>query len=67
MSVQVEFVEKKLGTGDMIKAAKSGELDLIVALTEGIVADIATGSDIRLLGTYVVCMHCVKIPFYMHA
>ena len=38
----------------MVAAAKTGELDLIIALTEGLVADIAKGSDLRLLGTYVV-------------
>ena len=38
----------------MITSLKNDELDVIVALTEGLVADIANGSDIRLLGTYVV-------------
>ncbi len=51
---QVEFVEVKLGTGAMITAAKAREVDVIVALTEGLVQDIAKGSDLRLLGTYVV-------------
>ena len=38
----------------MINAAKEGQVDLIIALTEGLVADIASGSNLRLLGTYVV-------------
>ncbi len=38
----------------MIQALKKNELDVIVALTEGLVADIVNHSDIRLLGTYVV-------------
>lgn len=37
------FKEQKLGTGAMISSAKAGELDVIIALTEGLVADIANG------------------------
>jgi hypothetical protein len=37
----------------MIKNLKSGEVDLIVALTEGLVADISGGSDLKIVGTYV--------------
>ncbi len=44
----------KEGTGAMIQAATEGKVDVIVALTEGLVASIAKGSDLRLLGTYVV-------------
>lgn len=51
--VRVEWVELKLGTGQMIGALKAGDVDLVVALTEGLVADIALGSSIRLVGTYV--------------
>eukprot|EP00045_Choanoeca_perplexa_P008267 m.76298 g.76298 ORF g.76298 m.76298 type:complete len:585 (-) comp14423_c0_seq1:139-1893(-) len=59
--VEVEWSEQKLGTGAMIKAAKSGEVDLIIALTEGLVADIASGSNLRLLGTYVGSPLCWAI------
>lgn len=38
----------------MVQAAMDGKVDVIVALTEGLVASIAKGSDLRLLGTYVV-------------
>jgi sulfonate transport system substrate-binding protein len=57
--VRVEWVNLPLGTGQMIAALKANEVDLIVALTEGLVADIATSggggaaSSIKLLGTYV--------------
>lgn len=51
---EVEFVEIKEGTGAMVQAALSGRVDVVVALTEGLVASIAAGSDLRLLGTYVV-------------
>ena len=37
----------------MINKLKSNEVDLIVALTEGLINDIAHGSDIRLPSTYV--------------
>jgi len=51
--VEVQWVEQKLGTGAMIKAVKSGEVDMVLALTEGLVGDILQGSDLRLVGTYV--------------
>jgi len=38
----------------MIKQLKDGNVDIIVALTEGLVTEISRGSDILLLGTYVV-------------
>ena len=58
-----------LGTGQMLKSLRDGEVDVIVALTEGLVLDMAKGSGsgsassdstpaapapvVRLLGTYV--------------
>jgi cyclopropane fatty-acyl-phospholipid synthase-like methyltransferase/ABC-type nitrate/sulfonate/bicarbonate transport system substrate-binding protein len=59
--VQVEFVEMKLGTGAMITSCKNDEVDLIVALTEGLVSDIVKGSDLRLVGTYVQSPLCWAI------
>ncbi|KAJ1769579.1 hypothetical protein EV179_002548 [Coemansia sp. RSA 487] len=49
----VEFVICKLGTGDMIKRLASGELDIAICVTEGLVAGIAGNKDLRLFGTYV--------------
>ena len=37
----------------MISNLNDGKLDVIVALTEGLVKEMASGADIRLLGTYV--------------
>jgi sulfonate transport system substrate-binding protein len=51
--IQVEWHSIKEGTGAMINKLKSNEVDIIVALSEGLICDIAKGSDIRLLGTYV--------------
>ena len=57
--VRLEFVEVACGTGAMIANLKKGEVDLIVALTEGLVCDIAKGgSDLRILGTYVSTPLC---------
>ena len=41
------------GTGAMLAALDSGELDMAVLLTEGVVAHIAAGGDAAILGTYV--------------
>ncbi len=43
----------------MVQAALDGKVDVVVALTEGLVASIAKGSPLRLLGTYVVCASIV--------
>lgn len=56
--VQVEWVVMKCGTGQMIEALKAGAVDMIIALTEGLVKDIAQGSDLRLLATYVESPLC---------
>ena len=57
-NVDVEFVIKKCGTGAMIESLKNKEVDMIVALTEGLVADITKGSNVRILGTYVQSPLC---------
>eukprot|EP00052_Salpingoeca_macrocollata_P014618 m.115173 g.115173 ORF g.115173 m.115173 type:complete len:659 (-) comp19381_c0_seq4:28-2004(-) len=59
--VEVQFQDIKEGTGAMIQALKDDKVDVIVALTEGLVADIAKGSDLRLLGTYVNTPLCWAI------
>lgn len=59
---QVTWVEVKEGTGAMLAALKEGKVDAIVALTEGLVADIAKGgSDVRILSTYVQSPLCWAI------
>lgn len=52
-NVEVEFIIQKCGTGAMIKALKNNDLDVIIALTEGLTADICNGSDLKIFGTYV--------------
>lgn len=52
-NVEVEFIIQKCGTGAMIKSLKNNDLDVIIALTEGLTADICNGSDLKIFGTYV--------------
>ena len=56
----MQFIEIKEGTGAMVQAAHEDKVDVIIALTEGLVASIAKGSDLRLLGTYVVCIRTLS-------
>jgi len=65
--VKVEFVLAPGGTGAMIAALKKGEVDMIVALTEGLVSDIAKGSDLRLVGTYVKSKLCWAVTTGMNS
>ncbi|MFD2567903.1 substrate-binding domain-containing protein [Pseudotenacibaculum haliotis] len=41
------------GTGDMCKALRSGDVDIAVVLTEGIIKDIINGNPSKILQTYV--------------
>jgi len=41
------------GTGDMCKALRSGEVDIAIVLTEGIIKDITEGNPSTILQTYV--------------
>ena len=41
------------GTGDMCKALSSGEVDIAIVLTEGIIKDITEGNPSKILQTYV--------------
>ena len=54
--IDLEWVSIKEGTGAMINLLKTNQLDVIVALTEGLINEIASNlgsSPVRLLGTYV--------------
>lgn len=41
------------GTGDMCKALRTGEVDIAITLTEGIIKDITEGNPAKILQTYV--------------
>jgi len=51
--LQVEWTDFPGGTGAMTKALRDGEIDVALALTEGLVADLHRGNPSKLLGTYV--------------
>lgn len=51
--VDVRWTDIKAGTGALINAAKANEQDIVVALTEGLIADIVNGSPLRLISSYV--------------
>lgn len=52
LGVSLAWEDYPGGTGDMCRALASGELDLAVLLTEGILKHIASGGEARLVGTY---------------
>ena len=51
--IDVRWQDAPGGTGAMMRALESGQTDLIVALTEGVVAGIAQGADVRIVQQYV--------------
>ena len=51
--LQVEWIDFPGGTGAMTKALREDEIDVALALTEGLVADLHRGNPSKLLGTYV--------------
>lgn len=54
VGLDVSFEEYPGGTGAMTKALRSGEADMAVVLTEGIVADIIKGNPSKILQPYVL-------------
>jgi sulfonate transport system substrate-binding protein len=52
-NIHMEWVNVPGGTGAMCKSLRSGELDLAIALTEGIVKDIGLGNPSRIIQFYV--------------
>ena len=51
--LQVQWTDFPGGTGAMTKALRAGEVDVVLALTEGLVADLHRKPEYKLLGTYV--------------
>ncbi len=52
--LEVSFSEYPTGTGAMCQDLRDGKIDLAVALTEGLLADIATYDQTRLLAPFVL-------------
>jgi len=51
--LDVQWTTIDTGTGAMCKALANNEIDIAVALTEGVVADIAKGGQHKILGVYI--------------
>lgn len=51
--LDVQWTTIDTGTGAMCKALAKGEIDVALALTEGVVADIAKGGQHKILGAYI--------------
>lgn len=52
--IQVEWTDFPGGTGFMTKALREEEQDLVIPLTEGIVADIIKGNEAKIVSQYVL-------------
>lgn len=51
--IQIDWVDVPGGTGAMCKALRNNELDLAIALTEGVVSDIMQGNPSKIVQFYV--------------
>lgn len=51
--IDLQWQDAPGGTGAMMRALESGEADLVVALTEGVVAGIAKGAEARIIQQFV--------------
>lgn len=60
-NIDVDFIIQKCGTGAMISALKQQKVDIIIALTEGLIQEMVTGTKIDLIGTYVESPLCWAI------
>ena len=52
-AIQIEWHDQPGGTGAMVAGLADGSLDVIIALTEGVVAAIDTGREAVIVGVYV--------------
>ncbi|KAJ3147863.1 hypothetical protein HDU86_007858 [Geranomyces michiganensis] len=52
--VEVEIVSCPGGTGEMVNALNDGQIDIAIALTEGLIASLSNSADstFRIIGTY---------------
>jgi ABC-type nitrate/sulfonate/bicarbonate transport system substrate-binding protein len=58
IGLDVVFEPVPEGTGRLIEGLKSNQWDIAMALTEGLIKDIANGSNLRLFGTFVESPLC---------
>ncbi len=51
--INLRWTDYHGGTGQMCKALRSGEVDIAIVLTEGIIKDIANGNPSKITQTYI--------------
>ena len=51
--INLRWTDYHGGTGQMCKALRSGEVDIAIVLTEGIIKDIAAGNPSKIVQTFV--------------
>ncbi len=52
-SINLRWQDFPGGTGDMCKALRSGDVDIAIVLTEGIIKDISNGNPSKIVQTFV--------------
>ena len=52
-NINLRWIDFPGGTGAMCKALRSGEVDIAIVLTEGIIKDIADGNPSKIVQTYI--------------
>jgi sulfonate transport system substrate-binding protein len=51
--IEIEWIDVPGGTGAMCKMLRDGEIDIAIALTEGVIADITHGNPSKIVQFYV--------------
>jgi ABC-type nitrate/sulfonate/bicarbonate transport system substrate-binding protein len=51
--IEIEWIDVPGGTGAMCKMLRDGEIDIAIALTEGVIADITQGNQSKIVQFYV--------------
>ncbi len=51
--IEIDWIDVPGGTGAMCKMLRDGEIDIAIALTEGVIADITKGNPSKLVQFYV--------------
>ncbi|GAA4282137.1 substrate-binding domain-containing protein [Gaetbulibacter aestuarii] len=52
-NIDLKWIDYPGGTGDMCEALRTGDIDVAIILTEGIIKDIVNGNPSKIIQTYV--------------
>ena len=52
-NIHIEWTDFPSGTGQLMRSLRDGTQDVVVALTEGVIADIIQGNPSKIIGGYV--------------